>query len=529
MPSKMNKSIYQLKAIVTDEINKGNLEQALFLVKEFVEHIITDPLSVATIYGSLILDDLCQMIGRNVAVQNERYLSEKKIIKSDIIVYIATQLYMTGGHTAVIEDFIKLQPHREHLLIINDILSTPDREEIEKRFSFDNVVISWSPEGTLLEKLIWLQRQLYSLQPDRIFLFNHHQDSVAISAIQPDLSSEIFFYHHGDHHLCLGVHLDYTVHIDPHSMGFFNCRDRLGVKNNIYLPLVSYDLGVRSEEMQFMPDGKLRTCSSGSPHKFELSYFYRYEKLIPQILQITHGTHLHIGLLHAEMLEIIYQELENRGINRDRFIYIPWVKSVWQTIIDQKVDLYITSFPHVGLKAAIEVMGSGTPILVHDNYQSQLLGGRYVVYPDAFCWREIDTLLDYFSGIDKNTLIKQSTLARKHYEKYYEPSLLQHELSKIKGESIGLTPPLLESYRPDSLMVYFDFCNQFDRSFQKKSRAFQEEYRILQEKYQLLLEQYNAVGISTSWRITKPLRILGNFVRNIVNIGKKRSVNYTLQ
>ncbi len=53
------------------------------------------------------------------------------------------------------------------------------------------------------------------------------------------------FYHHGDHHLCLGVYLSHLEHIDPHPMGYHNCRDALGI-DNTYIPLTVDDKGDRA-------------------------------------------------------------------------------------------------------------------------------------------------------------------------------------------------------------------------------------------------------------------------------------------
>ena len=43
----------------------------------------------------------------------------------------------------------------------------------------------------------------------------------------------------------------------------------------------------------------------------------------------------------------------------ERFIYMPWVPSVWKTLHDCRVDLYIASFPYGGGLTLIEAMGAG--------------------------------------------------------------------------------------------------------------------------------------------------------------------------
>lgn len=482
----MYSPIDNLKFSVLEEINSGNLNKALELVKEFVESIIASPFTVANIFGSPVLDELCQKIGHFALEQRRTLKFALKATQLNKIIYVVTQLYVSGGHTAVIEDFINLQPDKQHVILVNDMLHTQNKEEIENRFAYKNVKIIWSPKGAYLESVLWLQNQFFELQADRIYLFNHNQDSVAIAAIQPEVPSEVFFYHHADHNFCLGLYLDYVIHIDSHNMGFFNCRENLKIKNNIYLPLTSEDLSCRDSGASFLTHGSMRTCSSGSPHKFYSPYLFKYSELIPQLLKITGGTHIHIGHLEPHMLKGISKGLKNLNIPLGRFVWVPWVKSVWRYLVDHNIDLYITSFPYGGGKVAIEVMGSGTPIIFHENYKSQFLGGGFMIYPEAFCWREPIELFSQLNKINKGYLLRHSLLARKFYEKNYIPFLLKNEINKIDGKSIGLAPPILQEYIVDKKLFYFDLYLQFKE----------------------LYEKYDAVRLSKLWRITKPLRFL---------------------
>jgi len=119
------------------------------------------------------------------------------------------------------------------------------------------------------------------LHPSQIILLNHHQDAVVIAAMNLDIQSQIIFYHHADHQLCLGVCLKNVIHIDPHPQGFYNCRNQLGIQNNFYLPLSAKDLGNTSIKREFLVDTKLKTCSSGNSGKFERKYRYSYSEIVP--------------------------------------------------------------------------------------------------------------------------------------------------------------------------------------------------------------------------------------------------------
>jgi hypothetical protein len=303
---------------------------------------------------------------------------------------------------------------------------------------------------------------LQDKRPHQVFLFNHHQDAVIISGIQPKLVQELLFYHHADHQLCLGVHLPYAKHIDPHAQGFYNCRNHLGVKDNIYLPLVADDLGGRSLDAPFYSDGWLRTCSSGSPNKFECNYAYSYSEEIPRILEITRGIHIHIGALSDRTLAKIRQGLGEKGIEPQCFIHIPWVRSLWKAILEQRVDVYLESFPLGGGRAAIEVMGSGTPIIAHKNYRSHLLSSFNLVYPEAFCWQKPDDLYRYLRSLTPEILLNQAAYARRYYEQHHIPEVLNRSLKNINTKEYNFDPLPLKSYFSNELQKFLDNANLYE-------------------------------------------------------------------
>lgn len=57
-------SVRVLSDKVSALISRNELDQALKLIHDFVERIITEPLCNSQVYGSKTLDDLCQRIGK---------------------------------------------------------------------------------------------------------------------------------------------------------------------------------------------------------------------------------------------------------------------------------------------------------------------------------------------------------------------------------------------------------------------------------------------------------------------------------
>ncbi len=247
------KSLYETNKIVSDAIEQGKLNKALQLVHDFVEAIITEPLCTAHINGSNKLDNLCQRIGEHNYLKLLEFLTLKPRLENQppVFVYIATRLQKSGGHTRVIENFISSRPHARHIILLTGLSGRSDcdytlgRLDSSVDVSFESALI-----GNFEKKLSWLQRRLIEIAPQQIYLFNHPQDSVAVAAVQPAMRFNASFYHHADHHLCLGVFLSHLEHIDIHSPGYHHCRDALGI-TNIYLPLVVEDKGARPPHALF--------------------------------------------------------------------------------------------------------------------------------------------------------------------------------------------------------------------------------------------------------------------------------------
>jgi hypothetical protein len=422
----------------------GKHESVLRRIQHLVLDICSEPLCTAKIYGSRSLDTICAQIGREVA---DRYIGNGSIVtaenaNSEQVVFVASRLQLSGGHARVIEDLFGLLPHPCKTLLVTEVPAKSDRV-LQKKFEKMGVTVIWAPLGGLLKKLIWLQKYLLKSKPSAVYLFNHHEDSVAVASMSMLEGIDRYFYHHSDHHLTLGLHLKGFVHIDIHAFGFHRCREESGIRNNIYFPLVACDLGVQ-DQPDFMQDG-LTTCTAARQNKLGVPYFIHYADVIPALLAGTEGKHIHIGKISWLMRLRLRVNMWKLGVASSRLVYIPWVSSVWEALHKYRVDMFIASFPIVGGKTLVEVMGAGIPLVVHDNPNSRFLGGIDMVYPGAFCWRHPEQLIAHCKLLDPAQLKIQSIEARAHYWHYYRQELLAVAMQKEGGEVPPLHPYISEA------------------------------------------------------------------------------------
>ena len=431
----------------------GLVNKALHSIHDFVERIITEPLCTSQVFGSAALDDLCQRIGEKTLSQAGGSAANKKQ-QAPTFVYIVTKLQNSGGHTRVIEDFIAAQPESPHILLATGLAGRSDANYLLDGLGQQMSISFEQAEGDYQQRLIWLQQRLQMINVKKVYLFNHHQDSVAVAAIQPAMNLDAYFCHHGDHHLCLGVYLEHMTHVDLHPMGYNSCHNDLAI-NNSYIPLSCTDKGERPKEWSFCSDGVITTCTAGRSNKIELPYFVSYLDMVPKILKQTGGRHVHIGKLSPWALWRIHRGLKRYGIPKQNFIYQTWVPSVWEALHSYRVDLYIASFPYGGGLTLVEAMGAGVPVALHRHMFSKILGCIELAYPGAFCWRLPDELLEHCSSLTADSLKKEGDAARKHYLSYHTGTQLREMLDgDIKAEPVSVELYGERSAQPDEWAIW---------------------------------------------------------------------------
>ena len=422
---------------------RGDLEAALASIANQIANWLSVPdLTNNALWGSVELDTLLTRIGAAIHGDTPAALDWPGAYHStgrprDVYLFTRTE---AGGHSRVAGDFVRAAPDHESVVVLSGQVDLP------LPGYFPELVATPAERFVCLPAVSWLERTrsvaalLKRLQPDRVFIFNHHDDVATIAAASVCAARKLFYVHCCDFQPAVGVFLPQAIHVDITPRAWTFCRSVLGRRSE-FVPLVAPDLGVRDDPPNDdLAAPCLATC--GSPLKYDLGYRLPYHRVVAQLLASTNSKLYHIGYLHAEQLTRITNALQEAGVAEGRWINVPSVASVWRTLGELRVDLYINSFPQRGARVAVEVMGSGTPAGWHLTDPLHRHADLHLAYPDARSWSTPDELVEIVRGLTPEWIQAQRTAARSQYEQVHHPRHLEAALARDLENSP--CPPLTE-------------------------------------------------------------------------------------
>jgi hypothetical protein len=451
----VNQDYFSLAAyarFVREQIALGNLELALGDLALRAESIKNDPLAFSRIFGSATLDILCAEVGTAVFDSVETTAcSAHRIVAGAHAVYVCTETLSSGGHTRVVSDMIRAAPEYKHHVVLTNLWERP--QLFTQEFEALGAQITILPKASILEKLHLLTEFLKGFQQARVFLLNHHQDSVAVAAVGASARHERFFIHHCDYLFCLGLFLPGVVHVDLHTMGFHDCRITLKIDTNIYWPLTCDDGNTTRPDNRF-GEGGLVTCCCGSDHKFTGRYPIDYFDTVADILKTTSGRHIHIGPIQDQHKRRLLDRLVANGVALERFQHIDYVPNLRKALLELKVDAYMVSFPLGGGRALIEAMSAGMPVIGHLHHHNNVLSGTDLLPKSAPVWSSVQELLAILQSLDQDTLAALSAASRERYETFHHPHLLAKALA---GDLLSPPPRRASDIEPMQVFLFEKF------------------------------------------------------------------------
>jgi hypothetical protein len=509
----LSSNLDEIRHEILQAISGLETERALSILKDVMSRAHALSLEHnALCFRSPELDALCVKISEQVTARDFPSSWDRSDIEHSIAsdVYVASELYDTGGHTPLIGDFIAAGNSRPAVVLVTDINNrTKDiSHPILARMGINAKQIQVCPQEALIGKVEWLKSAFAALAPERVFLFNHPHDSAAVAACGSLSNSELYFVHHVDRWPCFGAFMKGVRHIDLSPFCSACCRKKAHIYENIFIPIPSEDHGCRNFDDWRPNENGIVTAAAGNEAKFQTDYIPSYPTTIAALLRAGSRRHIHIGALSDEYLAKLKSELAEAGISEEKLIYVPRVPSVWRAMAGYRVDLYIGSFPVRGARTSVEVMGSGTPAVWHQLNVDTLFHDNHMKYPEALTWKSVPDLLGIVDKIDGEWLKTQSRAARARYVSIHHPDVVRSLLrqSPISGLDVDsfahdFEHPRLWSF--DELMQAVE-NQRLKASLDSILRAQQ----MLSRKNEELQSRLDTIPASRSWRTAWPVRFL---------------------
>lgn len=380
--------------------------------------------------GWRLPDMLAERLAMRVAREITLYDSSSVRENSDL--YIASNLYAAGGHTALLGDYIEaLRPRRACVLVTNfrGAQSRPLEPEITARLHLDGEEIDVATdELSHFDRLNWLCERIAHHRPQRLFLFNHPDDVLAAVAATL-VPAKAHLIHHADGVFSCGLTTP-QFHIIELTPGTAQWSELAGANYSI-VEMTAADPGEHPTQAK----GNLVTASCGTEWKYRLPAPFNYSELVVEILKVTHGHHLHIGPISSEFRHGILEKMKQAQISADRFRQIDWTDNMAKTLWAEGVGLYLPSMPVGGARTSLDVMSAAIPQLWFGVDKASLLHSAYARYPRAKCCLTLEEIIEAVRDATPQWLAAQARSSRRFYLKRFHPAKFRRRLQAALARS----------------------------------------------------------------------------------------------
>lgn len=431
---------------------KKNYHYSEKLKEEFLsEDRIEKKLYLAKVYGRFCVENRTGKFSDYELEEELIKISPVTVCKSQKengrVLHIATEVYLSGGHTRLIDNWIKFEEKNQDLILLEQVEKIPIwlKETLEK--SKGHIFIS-----DLKENLLTKAQKLYNLAQgySKIILHIHPNDIIPILAFGKDkeLIKKIYFMNHADHVFWYGITISSCI-LDLSSEGQKLTLEKRGVKNSKILP-IPLDITFTEKNVEKKRKEKYM-LSMASPYKFEIerkgyNFFYFLNRLEP-ILEKNNIYYFLIGPSKETKIWKKIYERSNYRIIPLGILQKEEVKKIWR-----KIDLYIDSFPFNSYTCVLEAIANRV---------------------NSFSLKTPIVDLDILREIKVNSIDELLKKIDNYFESSNEPKILEDRIIldlennhlkngwKQRLEKIYITTSMDEINYKKEINVFFDEYEEF--------------------------------------------------------------------
>ncbi len=394
--------------------------------------------------------------------------------------YVVSEIYQAGGHRGLLEDLIAARPDERHVVLFTGGLDAQRAFGTSRMLQVGAFPIHPDPSLGLYDRLLWLREKLHALAAQRLFLLQHPEDAIAAVAaheIVQRYGSRTYVVHHADTVSSLASALPGATHlaIRPEQKARILaeapdlCVYDIPLTYNpaLVIPPINPEAARRiaDPEPEFLGSGSFITATCGGAHKFSMEDGpLSLPAVLVQILQSTWGRHLHLGNMPEALKTAAYDALKAARIPADRLVFLGEVRSVAEALAQNRVDLFIASFPVGGGLSMSEAAYAGLPVAVHagaaDNETARYISGHGHAPDEAVVWSQPGELAEALSELRGDTgqarLAEMSVSSRRWFARSFTPGKFARRVAAILALSEGRPAMARDDARRAAIASVFD-------------------------------------------------------------------------
>ena len=276
------------------------------------------------------------------------------------VLHVATSVHDIGGHTRLIENWIKNDPGSLHSLALLD------QGECIRSQLIDLIADNGGETFILAEPSLLLRarrlRQLAQARPDCIILHHHPDDPLPLVAFARADCPPVAVMNHADHVYWLGSSIADAI-IDYREFGARVSRECRGARKSLSLPLPvelgNYALGRDEARSRLgISPGDVALLSMGNAYKYAPTQKQNFFRTIDQVLARNQNARLWLVGVSSD-------DLRSFGVSQHERVHALGVLSD-PSIYQAAADIYLEGFPYGSYTALMETAARGVcPVLMY--------------------------------------------------------------------------------------------------------------------------------------------------------------------
>lgn len=308
-------------------------------------------------------------------------------------------------------------------------------QEVESFFAeFEGLEIICAPQNCE-NKLLHFMQEYKRISPCKTYSFSNNKDPYVQAILRAGISKNICIVLPETGYFCGISNPNYDCYIVSRPSDFEMLK-KLCKNKVIYNPYEECDK-LAKKYIPFNGHKELRTaCVSNAPANVCGKAPYSYPEIIAEVLKHTKGVHYHVGNLSDESLKNIEESLQRESLPGDSFVYIPDKKNeVAAYLLENDVDVVITSFPILSYYENISLISAGIPLISFDGVMRS--NKVDYLYAEALMWRNQAQLIELLRSLDFAKLMDHSKLGAEHFVKAFAAPVLKMLYTKEKGVDVA--------------------------------------------------------------------------------------------